>query len=206
MGGTSTSALDYGRENVDARDVESELMARIVAGELGAFEKLYDRLAVAAFSLAMRILNDRGRAADVTQEAFLELWSHRERYRPDRGAPSAWLMTIVRNRAIDAYRNALQRGGPPREERWIPDLAASGNTEDRTIARDEACTLRKALELLPTNQLVVINLAYFGGFTQSEIAERLGLPIGTVKGRVRLALRALKLSVPQLGLAEPRSV
>jgi RNA polymerase sigma-70 factor, ECF subfamily len=198
MGGTSTGALDYGRDLFGGSETESDLMARIVAGEVRDFEKLYDRLSGSAFSLAMRILNDRGRAADVTQEAFLELWSHRERYRPDRGTPSAWLMTIVRNRVIDAYRSALQRGGPPREERWIPEQAASGNTEDRTIARDEACNLRKALELLPTDQLTVINLAYFGGFTQSEIAQRLGLPIGTVKGRVRLALCTLKLSVPQL--------
>jgi RNA polymerase sigma-70 factor (ECF subfamily) len=172
-------------------------MALVVGGDTRAFEEFYGSWASAAFSLAMRVVNDRGIAADVTQEAFLEVWRKRERYNPERGMPRAWLMGIVRHRAIDAYR-LRARGWPVREQRLDTELAAADNTEDQAIARDEARTLRGALEFLPDEQRTVMNLAYFKGLTQAEIASQLGLPLGTVKGRTRLALGHLKGSIPQL--------
>lgn len=179
-------------------DNEVDLMALVVGGDVRAFEEFYDRWVGAAFSLAMRVVNDRGNAADVTQEAFLEVWRKCERYNPERGTPGAWLLGIVRNRAIDAYRLTARPGAPVREEQRDSEQPAADNTEDQAIARDEARALRGALELLPDEQLTVMNLAYFGGFTQAEIANKLGLPLGTVKGRTRLALNRLKGSVPQL--------
>jgi RNA polymerase sigma-70 factor (ECF subfamily) len=179
-------------------DDEVKLMARVAGGDVRAFEEFYDCFASAAFSLAMRIVNDRGIAADVTQEAFLELWRNRARYTPERGRPRAWLLGIIRNRAIDAYRLTARRGGPAREEQWETERASGDNTEAETIARDESRVLRDALEGLPDEQLTVMDLAYFRGLTQAEIAKQLGVPLGTVKGRVRLALNHLKSSVPQL--------
>jgi RNA polymerase sigma factor (sigma-70 family) len=178
-------------------DTEVELMTLVAGGDLRSFEQLYDRTSVAAFSAAMRIVNDRGTAADVTQEAFIELWRHRESYQPDRGAPRSWLVGIARNKAIDAYRRGLTRGGPPRPE-WINEPAAAYSTEEATIARDEARLVRNALQELPAEQFAVIDLAYFGGLTQSEISSQLKLPLGTVKGRVRLAMRHLQGSLAQL--------
>jgi RNA polymerase sigma-70 factor (ECF subfamily) len=181
-----------------ALDNEVELMALVGIGDIRAFEELYDHTAGAAFNLAMRIVNDRGTAADVTQEAFLEVWRHRERYRPERGAPRSWLLGIVRNRAIDAYRLTTRTGGPPQAERWDTEQTSEDNVEDHAIALDEARALRHALGQLPDEQLTVMDLAYFDGLTQTEIANQLGIPLGTVKGRVRLALNHLQGSVPQL--------
>ncbi len=177
---------------------EIELMALVGRGDIRAFEEFYDHTASAAFNLAMRIVNDRWTAADVTQEAFLEVWRHRERYKPERGAPRSWLLGIVRNRAIDAYRLTTRHGGPPQEERWNAEQNSDDNVEDHAIALDEARALHDALRRLPNEQLTVMDLAYFDGLTQTEIADRLGIPLGTVKGRVRLALNRLQGSVPQL--------
>jgi RNA polymerase sigma-70 factor, ECF subfamily len=174
-----------------------ELMAKVVRGDVRAFEQLYDRFASKAFSLAMRVVGDRGTAADVTQEAFLELWRNRERYRAERGLPGTWLLGIVRNRAIDAHRLRTRRGGHPQEDRWDSEQVATDDTESEVISNDEARSLREALDQLPQEQLAVMNLAYFGGLTQNEIAKRLELPLGTVKGRIRLALTHLKGSVAQ---------
>jgi RNA polymerase sigma-70 factor, ECF subfamily len=178
-------------------DEHVELMERVVEGDQRAFRELYDRLSGMAFSLALRIVGDRGTAADVTQEAFLELWNGRDRYQRDKGAPRAWLLGIVRNRAIDAYRHSRSRGGPPREQQWITEQPGPDRTEDQVVAGDQVRIVRAALDKLSAEQRAVVDLAYFGGLTQAEIAARLGLPLGTVKGRVRLAMKHL-----QAGLAE----
>ena len=177
------------------RELEVELMARVIDGDVRAFEELHDRLSDRAFSVAMRLLNDRGTAADVTQEAFLQLWRRRATYRTALGTPSSWLLAIVRNKAIDSYRTTESRGGPPREQPLIREEASLDNVEEQTIAREQARTVHVALNVLPEEQRTVIDLAYFAGLSQIEVADRLEVPLGTVKGRTRLALNQLRRSL-----------
>jgi len=186
------------RRELERRDDEADIRIALTVGA-GLIDAALERATGEdAAVLAPWAAQLRGTAADVTQEAFLEVWRHRERYRPERGAPRSWLLRIVRNRAIDAYRLTTRHGGPPQEDRWNAEQTSDDNVEDHAIARDEARALRDALARLPNEQLTVMDLAYFGGLTQTEIANELGIPLGTVKGRVRLALNQLQGSVPQL--------
>jgi len=151
---------------------DEELMALVAKGQARAFETIYDRHGGAAFSLAYRMCGSRSLAEDVAQEAFLSIWRAGGRYDRARGSVRTWVLGIVHNRAIDALRRTV--------------------VHERRRAREEASTIRGMLETLPDEQSRVIELAYFGGFTHSEIAEMLGAPIGTVKGRMRLGLEKLR--------------
>lgn len=171
---------------------DSDLMALIQSGDVRAFELFFDRHGTVAFRLAMRILNDRGLAADVTQEAFLGFWRHRDGYRPDRGAARSWLLSIVRNRAVDTWRRERNQHADLRGDASLPQQRARDDTEAQVITSDESQNIRGKLEQLPVEQRRVIELAYFGGLTHTEIAEQLGLPLGTAKGRMRLGLTKLR--------------
>ena len=168
-----------------------------------AFEVLYDRHGGAAYSLAHRIVGDPGVAEDVTQEAFLSLWRSGARYDAARGSVRSWMLGIVRNRAIDALRRAA--GPAPKldldDEAVLDSQASEELTESEAIRRDTSRRLRGVLSELPREQSEVIGLAYFGGFTHAEIAEMLGMPPGTVKGRMRLGLEKVRA-----GLAEGMSI
>ena len=168
-----------------------------------AFEVFYDRHGGAAYSLAYRIAGDPGLAEDVTQEAFLSIWRSRVRFDPARGSVRAWALGIVRNRAIDALRRSA-RPVPKLDldDEAVLEAQASGErTESEAIRRETASHLRRALGLLPREQSQVIELAYFGGFTHSEIAEMLGAPIGTIKGRMRLGLEKIRATLAE-GIAD----
>ncbi len=168
-------------------------MQLVQAGDARAFEVVYDRHGGAAFSLAYRMVGNRGVAEDITQEAFLSIWRSRFRYQSERGSVRTWVLGIVHHRTIDALRRNLVHerrrasvdGLEEREE-------ASELTDVEAVRRDEARTVRSALGSLPSDQSRVIQLAYFGGFTHSEIADMLEMPIGTVKGRMRLGLEKLR--------------
>ena len=168
---------------------DEELMELVHDGEVRAFEVVFDRHATVAFSLAYRMCGRRAAAEDIVQEAFLSLWRSSRAYDPARGSVRSWVLTVVHNRAIDA----LRRQGP-RDRRDVPDdgiaerLAAPDRTDAEAERRDEARRVRTALDELPPDQRRVIELAYFRGFTHSEIAKMLDLPPGTVKGRMRLGL------------------
>ena len=164
------------------------LMRLLCDGDTVAFAAFYDRHSTVAYGLAYRILRDRTAAEDVLQEAFVGLWRGRGTYEPGRGAPRSWLLMITHNRAIDAIRR--RRADQPIED-WHDEREAPERTEDEALRRSEAETIRAALRQLPDGQRRVIDLAYFAGLTQTEIALRLGLPLGTVKSRVRLALGKL---------------
>ncbi len=169
-------------------------MIRVQRNDPRAFEVLYDRHRSAVFWLAVRILDDRGLAADATQEAFISLWRNRDLYRPGRGRVKWWLLRIVRNGAIDLQRrnrDVLLRG-----EGIFELLRAPDSTEDEVLARDTDRELAALLEELPSEQREVIELAYFAGLTHAEMTQRLGVPLGTIKGRVRLALEKLRLALP----------
>jgi RNA polymerase sigma-70 factor (ECF subfamily) len=168
-------------------------MALVHAGELRAFEAIFDRHAAVAFSLAYRMCGRRAMAEDVVQEAFLSVWRSGTRYDPARGSVRAWVLSAVHNRAIDAFRreSARERLNVADEglaER-LPDVV---RTDVEVERRDDARRVREALQTLPGEQRQVIELAYFGGFSHTQIADMLGLPAGTVKGRMRLGLGKLR--------------
>jgi RNA polymerase sigma-70 factor (ECF subfamily) len=172
---------------------DDELMRLVQRGEVRAFEAIYDRHGTAAFSLAYRIAGNRAAAEDIVQDAFLAVWRSAVRYDAGRGSVRSWLLSVVHNRAIDWLRRSIARDRLRVDADGIEEREAAPELTDvEAFRRQEAATLRKALERLPPDQLRVIELAYYGGFTHSEIADLLGMPLGTVKGRMRLALDKMR--------------
>jgi RNA polymerase sigma-70 factor (ECF subfamily) len=173
---------------------DEDLMQLVHDGEARAFEIIFDRHASMAFSLAYRMCGRRALAEEVVQEAFLSLWRTAARYDGARGSVRSWVLSIVRNRAIDALRRGWTRDSRDVSGDDIADRVAGTERTDVEVARrDEALRIRGALDELSAEQRRVIELAYFGGFSHTEIAEMLGLPVGTVKGRMRLGLAKLRL-------------
>jgi RNA polymerase sigma-70 factor, ECF subfamily len=175
---------------VEASESDEELMGRVQAGDIRAFEQLYDRHAMRAFRIARSVCPDAGRAEDAVQEGFLSVWRGRMSYRSTYSFRS-WAMKIIRNRAIDASRREGSRP-PVAEQREDEADPACASVDEQALARAEAEALRATLKRLPRPQSEVITLAYFGQMTHSEIAQRLSLPAGTVKGRMRLGLEKLR--------------
>jgi RNA polymerase sigma-70 factor (ECF subfamily) len=180
--------------SMDATDGpgDGELINRITGGDTEAFELLYDRHRAAAYGLALRMLAEPPAAEDVVQEAFLTVWRQAASYGPARGTVRAWLLAIVHHRAIDYLRRRALR-----EDRQdnIEDMALPAESADTwELARQnvEGQQVRDALQQLPPDQRRSILLAYFGGYTQDEIARKLGVPLGTVKGRLRIGLQKMR--------------
>jgi RNA polymerase sigma-70 factor (ECF subfamily) len=174
---------------------DEELMSLVESKNPAAFEVFFDRHGGPAYSLAHRIVGERGAAEDVTQEAFLSLWRSRARYDRARGSVRAWVLGIVRNRAIDALRRDARPGAPQLgfdDEALLESRPAEERTDAEAVRRETAREVRGALSDLPRDQSKVIELAYFGGFSHSEISEMLGMPLGTVKGRMRLGLEKMR--------------
>jgi RNA polymerase sigma-70 factor (ECF subfamily) len=176
------------------RLADEELMPLIGAKDPDAFEVFYDRHGGAAYSLAYRIVGEMAAAEDVTQEAFISVWRSGARFDRTRGSVRSWMLSIVRNRAIDALRSSA--GKAPKltfdDDAIIEQRPSEELTEEEAMRRETASEVRGALVQLPGEQSKVIELAYFGGFSQSEIARMLGVPLGTVKGRMRLGLEKIR--------------
>lgn len=176
------------------RLADEELMPLVGRRDPEAFEVLYDRHGGVAFSLAYRIVGDRAAAEEVTQEAFISVWRSGARFDAARGSVRSWLLSVVRNRAIDFLRS--KAGKAPKldfdDEAVLEQRPAKERTEEEALRRETASEVRGALGKLPGEQSKVIELAYFGGFSHSEIAEILSLPMGTVKGRMRLGLEKIR--------------
>lgn len=175
---------------------DDELMASLIAGDISALEELYDRYSSLVFSVSLRVLYDRQLAEDVTQEVFLRLWRRPQSFDPTRGRLLSWLMSVTRNRAIDEHRRLARRvrTEDPSDEP-LPDQSENDGRDDPQLAlalTELRWKVREAMQSLPPAQRQVIELGYFGGLTQVEIAERTGLPLGTVKTRVRLAMNKLR--------------
>jgi RNA polymerase sigma-70 factor, ECF subfamily len=165
---------------------DAELIQRAADGDRGAFEDLYRRYARPVFGLALRRLGDRGRAEDAVQETFASIWRSAASYRPDRGPGAPWLYAVARNAIVDRARS---RADVPAE---IPEEAArDAGPADRAEQGWVAWRVHRALEELPEREREVIALAYWSGLSQSEVAEFLGVPLGTVKTRTRAALNRL---------------
>jgi RNA polymerase sigma-70 factor (ECF subfamily) len=175
---------------------DEDLMQLVQDGEARAFEVVFDRHVDAAFSLAYRMCGRRALAEEIVQEAFMSLWRTGARYDRARGSVRSWVLTSVHNRAIDAFRRERATVSRDVHDDGISaTLPASERTEEEVERRTDAQRVRAALARLPADQRQVIELAYFGGFSHTEIAETLGLPPGTVKGRMRLGLSKLRIAL-----------
>src|SRR5437016_9567998 len=165
---------------------DGDLIRRVARRDAEAFELLYHRCARPVFGLALRRLGDRMRAEDAVQETFAAIWRSAKTYRPERGAGAPWLYTIARNAIVDRSRNRTE---PPGE---APDLPSTEpGPDEHAEASYTSWRVHRALEELPLNERDVIELAYYGGLSQSEVAEFLGIPLGTVKTRTRAGLGRL---------------
>jgi len=165
---------------------DGELIVLSADGDRGAFEVLYGRYARPVFGLALRRLGDRGRAEDAVQETFASIWRAARSYKPERGPGAPWLYAVARNAITDRGRARIET---PAE---IPEEASNeAGPPERAEAGWTSWRIHRALEELNTNERSVIELAYWSGLSQSEIAEFLGIPLGTVKTRTRAALARL---------------
>jgi RNA polymerase sigma-70 factor (ECF subfamily) len=168
-----------------------------------AMELVYDRYGGLAYGLAMRILGDSGRAEDVVQEVFLGLWRRPGSFDPQKGTFRTWLMTLVRNRSIDNLRGRNRRvHGEIELPPEVRDLSTTTNPWPAVSLSLERDVVHEALASLPPEQRQAIELAHFGGYTHVEIAHQLGLPLGTVKGRMRLGLEKMHAYLTMRGVAE----
>jgi RNA polymerase sigma-70 factor (ECF subfamily) len=183
----------FRRSSPPSSVADEELMERAGRGDAKAFSVIYDRHSSAAYSLAYRMCGRKGTAEDVVQEAFLSLWRAGARYDSQRGSVRTWILGIVHNRAIDQLRRSTVHDSRRASDEGIEErFEARERTDVEAVRRGDAVAIRAAMDTLPPDQLRVIELAYFGGFTHSEIAEMLDTPLGTVKGRMRLGLEKLR--------------
>jgi RNA polymerase sigma-70 factor (ECF subfamily) len=177
---------------VTAQLEDAALLGRLVDGDEAALEAIYQRYGGACYRLARRIVGDAQLAEDVVQQTFLALWQ-RNSYDPARGAVSTWLMTVTHHKAVDLLRRDKGRRHHLSGDQELLEIEASGpGPADAAWARLRAERTREALRTLPVDQREVLLLAYYGGYTQSEIADITGLPLGTVKSRTFQAMRRLR--------------
>ena len=179
---------------------DEELVTLLTLGEKEALAELYSRHVRAVYSLVLHLLQDTGKAEEVTQEVFLNLWKKAATFRPERGKFLTWLLTTAHHRTIDELRRTR------RQRNAFDEIAQNSKSEvnmvesplERAERLEEAGTVHKALEILPPEQLQVVVLAYYKGYSQSEIAQILNHPLGTVKTRMRLAMQKMRASLSQL--------
>jgi RNA polymerase sigma factor (sigma-70 family) len=173
---------------------DEELLEAIAAGDEGALGALYDRFGRLAYGVALRVLRDQALAEDAVQEAFLAVWRSAGTYRQERAKPATWVLTLVHRRAVDLVRREDRRRAEPLEE---PPEAAGAAVPEEADLRDRRAAVQAALRQLPDEQRQALELAYYGGYTQSELAERLGVPLGTIKSRMFAGLTQLRELVPE---------
>lgn len=183
---------------------DEDLISLVGNSDPSAFAALYDRHGGAAYSLAYRLMGERTAAEDLVQDVFLKVWRSAGGYRAERGSVRTWILSIVHHRGVDQLRSlASRRRTQDRVEATAPRTQPSEAFASawRNSQRDQ---VRQALDTLPPDQLKILELAYFSGYTHVEIAELLGIPLGTVKGRMRLGLKKIKTFFDGRDLAVPR--
>jgi RNA polymerase sigma-70 factor (ECF subfamily) len=174
----------------------TSLLPDVAGGDIAAFEQLYDRHSPILYALLLRILSNPEDAQEVLQEAFVKAWNDASRYDPARGSELAWLVSIARNRGIDRIRARKVRGDREKDaarDNSIRSAAVDGMAAvDSAVASQEQRAVRAALAGIPEAQRQALELAYFDGLSQSEIAERLATPLGTIKTRMQLGMRKMR--------------
>jgi RNA polymerase sigma factor (sigma-70 family) len=171
---------------------EEALVALVARGDETALAELYDRVGRTAYGLAFRVLRDDRLAEDAVQEAFLAVWRGAAGFSAERAKASTWILTLVHRRAVDLVRREQRRRADPLDDAGGREDAASASAEDAAWLHFERERVQAALGQLPDTQREALELAYYGGFTQSELAERLGQPIGTIKSRMFAGLARLR--------------
>ena len=172
---------------------ESGLARRLRDRDAGAMRELYDRYGRLVYSLIMRIVRNSGAAEDLVQETFLRVWNRMQAFDPERGALGPWVLTVARNRAIDYLRSAdAKMSAGTLELDRLEHPGQFADFEDRALSLDRARRLKEAFEKLTPHQKTVVELAYYEGLSQTEMAERMQQPLGTVKTWVRSALKVLR--------------
>jgi RNA polymerase sigma-70 factor (ECF subfamily) len=178
---------------------DEALVALAARSEQTALGELYDRYARPAYGLALRILRDESLAEDAVQEAFLALWRTAARFVPERGKASTWILTLVHRRAVDLVRREERRRADPLDDA-NEAVGGAGAVDEEAWVRLQRERVQAALRQLPDQQREALELAYYGGFTQSELAERLGQPIGTIKSRMFAGLARLRELLGEHGM------
>jgi RNA polymerase sigma-70 factor (ECF subfamily) len=182
---------------------DEDLMALADGGNTQAFAALYDRHARAAYSLAYRMMGERQAAEDLVQEAFLKVWRAAGSYRVERASVRTWILSILNNRGIDELRSSASRRRTQDKVEARTSTSQPSEAFALTWRNSQGEQVREALRGLPPEQLQVLELAYFSGYTHTEIAELLSLPLGTVKGRMRLGLQKIREYFDSRGMAVP---
>ena len=189
----SSSRAIARQDAADNAAIDAALARRLIDGDHAALGEIYDRHGSTVYSIALSILHNPQAAEDVAQDVFVTLWNRPERYNPEIGRFAPWFYRVARNRAIDVVRQRRREVMP--EDPAVFDLML-GPSEDApasaVVERSEAQRVRSALSELPDEQRMLIELAYFGGLTQSQMANRLDIPLGTIKTRVRTGLLRLR--------------
>lgn len=191
-----------GRGNLDYSALrDDELMDRLPGQDIGAFEELYDRYGDLVYSVSLRVVGDSQVAEDVTQDVFMRVWRRPDQFDVTRGKFVTWLLSVTRNRSIDQRRSQSRRmrheqlPTPDEEEDVLPSDDPRDDPAHVTVLSEQRAAVRKALEVLPPEQKLAIQLAYFGGLTQQEVATKLGQPLGTVKTRIRLGMQKMRVAL-----------
>jgi RNA polymerase sigma-70 factor (ECF subfamily) len=187
-----------GRELAHLSD--EALISLVASSDDAALAELYDRFGRVAYGLALRILRDEALAQDAVQEAFLAVWRSADRFLAERAKASTWILTLVHRRAVDLVRREERRRGEPLES--APEPVSSATAEDEATLDFQRRVVQEALKRLPVEQREALELGYYGGLTQSEVAERLGQPLGTIKSRMFAGLSRLRDLLAQAGLEE----
>ena len=168
---------------------DEALPALVARGDEQALAELYDRFGRVAYGIAVRVVRDASLAEDAVQDAFMTAWRTAASFDPARGKASTWLLTLVHRRAVDVVRREERRRGDPLDD---APIASGDATDESAEVREERRRVQSALAQLPPDQREALELAYYGGLTQTELAERLGVPLGTIKSRMFTALSRLR--------------
>ena len=171
---------------------DEDLISLVEAADAEAFATLYDRHSRAAFSLAYRMMGERQASEDLTQDAFLKVWRGASSYRADRGSVRTWILSIVHNRGIDQIRSQASRRRTQEKIEASAPRSQPSEAFAETWRNSQRDQVREALNTLPSEQLKVLELAYFSGYTHAQVSELLDVPLGTTKGRMRLGLKKMR--------------
>jgi RNA polymerase sigma-70 factor (ECF subfamily) len=183
---------------------DEDLISLVEAADAEAFATLYDRHSRAAFSLAYRMMGERQASEDLMQDAFLKVWRSAKSYRAERGSVRTWILSIVHNRGIDQIRSQASRRRTQDKIEASAPRSQPSEAFAETLRNSQRDQVREALDTLPPEQLKILELAYFSGYTHVEISDLLRLPLGTVKGRMRLGLKKIRDYFESRDAAVPR--